>query len=123
MVGAGLGLAGAAESAHAVQVHQQARPQLSPLRHTAAGQEVWSAGSGCPLFVNLVAVACCLWVQLLGMKGADQETNIWKIRLQLMKPVTWIPLIWGGWLGGGGWALETPGGVLAVGALRLVMRL
>ena len=29
------------------------------------------------------------------MKGADQETNIWKIRLQLMKPVTWIPLIWG----------------------------
>ncbi len=23
------------------------------------------------------------------------ETNIWKIRVQLMKPVTWIPLIWG----------------------------
>lgn len=33
--------------------------------------------------------------QLLGMKGASAETNIWKIRLQLMKPVTWIPLIWG----------------------------
>jgi len=33
--------------------------------------------------------------QLLGMKGADAETNIWKIRLQLMKPITWIPLIWG----------------------------
>lgn len=50
--------------------------------------------------------------QLLGMKGASvrmhtvsgdsvahsstqTETNIWKIRLQLMKPVTWIPLIWG----------------------------
>jgi chlorophyll synthase len=33
--------------------------------------------------------------QLLGMKGAETETNIWKIRLQLMKPVTWIPLIWG----------------------------
>ena len=30
------------------------------------------------------------------MKGASAETNIWKIRLQLMKPVTWIPLIWGG---------------------------
>jgi chlorophyll synthase len=29
------------------------------------------------------------------MKGASAETNIWKIRLQLMKPVTWIPLIWG----------------------------
>lgn len=34
--------------------------------------------------------------QLLGMKGAaGGETNIWKIRLQLMKPITWIPLIWG----------------------------
>ncbi|HEY9824316.1 MAG TPA: chlorophyll synthase ChlG [Stenomitos sp.] len=34
--------------------------------------------------------------QLLGMKGAKSGgTNIWKIRLQLMKPITWIPLIWG----------------------------
>lgn len=34
--------------------------------------------------------------QLLGMKGADSgDTSIWKIRLQLMKPITWIPLIWG----------------------------
>lgn len=33
--------------------------------------------------------------QLLGMKGASEETDIWKIRVQLMKPVTWIPLIWG----------------------------
>ncbi|AMA10443.1 MULTISPECIES: chlorophyll synthase ChlG [Cyanophyceae] len=34
--------------------------------------------------------------QLLGMKGAaGGETSIWKIRLQLMKPITWIPLIWG----------------------------
>ncbi|GAB0492860.1 hypothetical protein MMPV_004130 [Pyropia vietnamensis] len=33
--------------------------------------------------------------QLLGMKGASAETNIWKIRLQLMKPVTWVPLVWG----------------------------
>lgn len=34
--------------------------------------------------------------QLLGMKGAASgETSIWKIRLQLMKPITWIPLIWG----------------------------
>jgi len=30
------------------------------------------------------------------MKGADvKETSMWKIRLQLMKPITWIPLIWG----------------------------
>ncbi|PZD72421.1 Chlorophyll a synthase [Acaryochloris thomasi RCC1774] len=33
--------------------------------------------------------------QLLGMKGAAGETNIWKIHLQLMKPITWVPLIWG----------------------------
>ena len=33
--------------------------------------------------------------QLLGVKGASAETNIWKIRLQLTKPVTWVPLIWG----------------------------
>lgn len=34
--------------------------------------------------------------QLLGMKGAAPgEKSIWKIRLQLMKPITWIPLIWG----------------------------
>ncbi|MEA5450413.1 chlorophyll synthase ChlG [Leptolyngbya sp. CCNP1308] len=34
--------------------------------------------------------------QMLGMKGAKAgETSIWKIRLQLMKPITWIPLIWG----------------------------
>ena len=33
--------------------------------------------------------------QLLGLKGASETTDIWKIRLQLTKPVTWIPLIWG----------------------------
>lgn len=34
--------------------------------------------------------------QLLGMKGATPgEKSIWKIRLQLMKPITWIPLMWG----------------------------
>ncbi|MDJ0707377.1 MAG: chlorophyll synthase ChlG [Leptolyngbyaceae cyanobacterium MO_188.B28] len=34
--------------------------------------------------------------QLLGMKGAETgETSVWKIRLQLMKPITWVPLIWG----------------------------
>ena len=34
--------------------------------------------------------------QLLGMKGAQSgDTNVWKIHLQLMKPITWIPLIWG----------------------------
>lgn len=33
--------------------------------------------------------------QMLGMKGAALETDIWKIRVQLTKPVTWVPLIWG----------------------------
>lgn len=34
--------------------------------------------------------------QMLGMKGAAPgEKSIWKIRLQLMKPITWIPLMWG----------------------------
>ena len=34
--------------------------------------------------------------QMLGMKGAASgEKSIWKIRLQLIKPVTWVPLIWG----------------------------
>ncbi len=46
------------------------------------------------------------------MKGAKSgETNIWKIRLQLMKPITWIPLMWGvvcGAASSGGftWSLE-----------------
>jgi len=34
--------------------------------------------------------------QVLGMRGADTgDRSIWKIRLQLMKPITWIPLMWG----------------------------
>lgn len=33
--------------------------------------------------------------QLLGIRGGEQTTDIWKIRLQLTKPVTWVPLIWG----------------------------
>jgi chlorophyll synthase len=50
--------------------------------------------------------------QLLGMKGAATgEQSIWKLRLQLMKPITWIPLIWGvvcGAASSGGyvWGLE-----------------
>jgi chlorophyll synthase len=33
--------------------------------------------------------------QLLGVRGGKQTTNKWAIRLQLTKPVTWVPLIWG----------------------------
>jgi chlorophyll synthase len=32
---------------------------------------------------------------MLGMKGAADETDKFKIRVQLTKPVTWVPLIWG----------------------------
>ncbi|CAL5218806.1 g532 [Coccomyxa viridis] len=33
--------------------------------------------------------------QLLGVRGGERTSDIWKIRLQLTKPVTWVPLIWG----------------------------
>jgi chlorophyll synthase len=33
--------------------------------------------------------------QLLGLKGASKGKNIWALRLQLCKPITWIPLVWG----------------------------
>jgi len=33
--------------------------------------------------------------QLLGLKGASETDDIWKIRLQLTKPITLIPLLWG----------------------------
>ena len=34
--------------------------------------------------------------QLLGMKGGiNEKKSIWKLRLQLTKPITWVPLIWG----------------------------
>jgi chlorophyll/bacteriochlorophyll a synthase len=61
--------------------------------------------------------------QLLGMKGASTgESSIWKIRLQLMKPITWIPLIWGvvcgaASSGGYSWTLDN---VLKVAACMLL---
>ncbi len=33
--------------------------------------------------------------QLLGVRGGNRTSDIWRIRLQLTKPVTWVPLIWG----------------------------
>jgi hypothetical protein len=40
--------------------------------------------------------------QILGLKGASESSDILRIRVQLMKPVTWIPLIWGVICGAGG---------------------
>eukprot|EP00270_Netrium_digitus_P000962 TRINITY_DN11089_c0_g1_i1.p1 TRINITY_DN11089_c0_g1~~TRINITY_DN11089_c0_g1_i1.p1 ORF type:complete len:444 (+),score=114.03 TRINITY_DN11089_c0_g1_i1:43-1332(+) len=57
-----------------------AAPQKSPLNASAVKGEGEEGG----------AVR-----QLLGIRGGVKETNIWKIRLQLTKPVTWVPLIWG----------------------------
>jgi len=31
----------------------------------------------------------------VGKQGGKQTTNKWAIRVQLTKPVTWVPLIWG----------------------------
>ena len=33
--------------------------------------------------------------QLLRFKGAAETDDVWKIRVQLTKPGTWVPLIWG----------------------------
>ena len=34
--------------------------------------------------------------QILGFKGASTEdVPVWKIHIQLTKPGTWVPLIWG----------------------------
>ncbi|GFY95785.1 UbiA prenyltransferase family protein [Actinidia rufa] len=54
---------------------------LTPIKSTAPDKAPAAAGSS----VN----------QILGIKGAKQETDIWKIRVQLTKPVTWPPLVWG----------------------------
>jgi len=60
---------------------------------TAPSAEVnINPNTAAPLAANRSAITR----QMLGMKGAAPgETSIWKIRLQLMKPITWIPLIWG----------------------------
>jgi chlorophyll synthase len=58
-----------------------ASPSRTPEASSAAGAESTPSGAAAR--------------QLLGMRGASETSSIWKIRLQLMKPVTWIPLIWG----------------------------
>uniref|UniRef100_A0A7S3NKH8 Chlorophyll synthase n=1 Tax=Aureoumbra lagunensis TaxID=44058 RepID=A0A7S3NKH8_9STRA len=61
--------------------------------------------------------------QLIGLRGASDtsEEPLWKIRLQLTKPATWVPLIWGVACGAAAsgnyrWAYLTPGASLADGA-------
>lgn len=33
--------------------------------------------------------------QILGIRGGEATTDLLRIRVQLMKPVTWVPLMWG----------------------------
>lgn len=61
--------------------------------------------------------------QLVGLRAAadTEEEPLWKIRLQLTKPATWVPLIWGCACGAAAsgnyrWAFLTPGATLADGA-------
>ena len=54
-----------------------------------AAEEVQQEGEKAKNFVQEGAA------QQLGIRGAGAQTNKWKIRLQLTKPVTWVPLIWG----------------------------
>ncbi|KAK9827242.1 hypothetical protein WJX81_001862 [Elliptochloris bilobata] len=84
-----------------LQLHQGRRRALPP--RAAAGEKVESATKDASAAAGKAKAAVGKAgevvkgnvAQLLGMKGADAETNIWKIRLQLTKPVTWVPLIWG----------------------------
>ena len=58
--------------------------------------------------------------QLLGIKGASETTNIWKLRLQLMKPITWVPLLWGvicGAAASGNYQWDIPNVIAAIGCM------
>ena len=77
-------------------------PLSEPLAADLPSSEATSPAATGPEAVNAVEIAqeskssSGKARQLLGMKGAQSgETSIWKIRLQLMKAITWIPLIWG----------------------------
>lgn len=68
------------------------QPPTDEALQPAAPDAVINPSTATPLAPNRNAQAR----QMLGMKGAAPgETSIWKIHLQLMKPITWIPLIWG----------------------------
>ncbi|GAB1545005.1 chlorophyll synthase ChlG [Scytonema sp. NUACC21] len=69
-------------------------PELSPI--TPDPNSPQPVNTAVPIEEVKVAERSAKTRQLLGMKGAAPgETAMWKIRLQLMKPITWIPLMWG----------------------------
>lgn len=60
--------------------------------------------------------------QLLGIRGAEKTTDKLRIRVQLTKPVTWVPLVWGvacGAAASGGYHWNVND--VAKGALTMVM--
>ena len=68
--------------------------------------------------------------QLIGLRGASstEEEPLWKIRLQLTKPATWVPLIWGVACGAAAsgeyrWAFLTEGTTFAQGGEDLLKAL
>lgn len=74
-----------------------------------------------------VGVGSAKFRQLIGLRGASETESepLWKIRLQLTKPATWVPLIWGVACGAAAsgnyrWAFLTEGATLADGAEDLV---
>lgn len=75
-------------------------PTPSPMFSDANSEEAIAKSASVPIQPNTAAPLSVdrsgRTRQLLGMKGATGgETSIWKIRLQLTKPITWIPLMWG----------------------------
>ena len=97
----GLGERGAAfQAAHALRgVGAHARPASAPLLRTAPALMKEKTD---PIAAKTNAEAADgsgSIRQLLGLKGASADDGKsflnWKIRLQLMKPATWVPLIWG----------------------------
>jgi len=82
--------------AHALRAHPSLRPAARAGRLAMEEQKTKPVASG----PNAEAADGSGGIrQLLGLKGAaaDDGTSFlnWKIRLQLMKPATWVPLIWG----------------------------
>jgi len=84
-------------SAPSVGLRASARPALSPRRAWHAAMDAADDPKAAETNAEAGDGSAGLR-QLLGLKGASSGEGSflnWKIRLQLMKPGTWVPLIWG----------------------------
>lgn len=67
-----------------------------PDPNSSPAEPIVEAGADKPSDIDASTTQGSAVRQILGMRGAKAgDTSIWKIRLQLMKPITWIPLMWG----------------------------